>query len=217
MIALITGCSSGMGRALCQKMMEKGFKVIATARNISSMDGLEADIKLELDVTDEKSIRTVVNTVQKKYGHIDILVNNAGFSTRGALEEISVQKVQDMFDVNVFGMIRMIQAFSKMLRESKNGKLINIGSVSGRYTQAANGCYCASKHAVEAISEAARYELSPFGVQVTVIEPGPIDTNFFQKVATNSDTLMNNSKSPYYNIYSKNIKVRDRYHKQCYL
>jgi len=214
MIALITGCSSGIGRTLCKKMKENGYTVIATARKSETLKTLEADSKLELDVTDESSIQKAAEFVQEKYGKIDILVNNAGYSKRGALEEIPMADVSRLFDVNVFGIMRMIQAFAPMMRKEGNGKIINIGSISGRFTQAANGSYCATKHAVEAISEAAGYELSSYKIQVSVLEPGPMETEFFHTLEQNSDGIMQNQNSPYFSIYQQNQKVREK-QKRC--
>lgn len=209
MNVLITGCSSGIGKELCERMTRQGFTVIATARNMESISDLSADMKLPLDVTDLDTIKVAKKAVQERYGSLDILINNAGFSTRGALEEISIASAQKILDVNVIGMIRMIQTFAPLFRTARSGKIINIGSVSGRYTQAANGVYCASKHAVEAISEAARYELAPYHVEVTVLEPGPMETEFFHTMDRNSECVMKNEQSPYYKIYQNNLKTKD--------
>lgn len=207
-VVMVTGCSTGMGRDICEIMSNKGYIVVATARNIDSLKNVSASLKLRLDVTDNELIKSAVNCVLQKFGKIDILINNAGYSARGAMEEIEIDKVRKMFDTNVFGIMNMIQAVLPEMRKVKYGKIINVGSISGKFTQSLNGGYCASKHAVEAISDALRLEMKKYNIQSTVIEPGPIDTNFFSTLSNTSDNLMKNSNSPYYDIYKKDIEFR---------
>ena len=207
-VILVTGCSSGIGKDICKNMKMRGNIVVATARKVGELKELDADLKLELDVTKEESIQKVIDEIIKKYRRIDVLVNNAGYSVRGVIEEVSIDDAEKIFQVNVFGIMRMIQAVAPIMRKNQFGKIINIGSISGRYTQAANGSYCAAKHAVEAISEAARLELAPYNVQVSVIEPGPMQTEFFNTLSKTSDYLMENINSPYHSLYEKDIKFR---------
>lgn len=207
-VALITGCSSGLGRALCNILSSRGYTVIASARHMNKLDGVKANLKVEIDVTDRAMIKEAVQRIMEAYGKIDILVNNAGYTIRGALEEINPLEVSSMFDVNVFGSINMIQAVVPFMRQACSGKVINIGSISGTFSQALNGSYCASKFAVEAINDALRLELHEFGVQSTVIEPGGLDTNFFTTLERNSARLMENENSPYYKLYSHDIQYR---------
>lgn len=207
-VTLITGCSSGLGRRLCILLAEKGYRVIATARDISKIDQVPADIKLEMDVTDEKSVKNAMETVIRQYGRIDILVNNAGYSFRSAIEEIDLNEMSKMFEVNVYGVIRTIQAAAPYMRKQNSGKIINIGSISGKLTGYVNGSYCASKHAIEAITDAARMELQSFGIQVSVLEPGAINTEFFNTLSKNSDVKMKNNKSPYIGLYQKDLNYR---------
>ena len=209
-VVLITGCSSGIGRRLCILLAEKGYLVAATARDISKIHDIPAALKLKMDVTDEESIKTAVETVIRQYGRIDILVNNAGYSVRSAIEEIDLKEMSKMFEVNVYGVIRMIQAVAPYMRKQNSGKIINIGSISGKLTSYVNGSYCASKHAIEAISDAARMELQSFGIQVSVIEPGAINTEFFNTLSINSDEKMKNSKSPYIGLYQKDLNYRKK-------
>lgn len=178
-VVLITGCSTGIGRELSKILMKKGYTVVATARNVESLTDLPASLKLPLDVTQQESIHAAVNEVISRFHKIDILVNNAGYSIRGALEEINIESAKSMFDVNVFGILNTIQAIVPEMRKRQSGKIINIGSISGKFAQPINGAYCASKYAVEALSDALRLELSSYHIQVTVIEPGPIQTHFF--------------------------------------
>lgn len=209
-VVLVTGCSTGMGRDICEILTHKGYKVVATARKVESLKEVSAALKLRLDVTDKALIKSVVHEVVEKFGKIDILINNAGYSTRGAIEEVEIDKVREVFEVNVFGIINMIQAVLPEMRKAKQGKIINIGSISGRFTQAINGGYCASKHAVEAISDALRLELKKYHIQSTVIEPGPIETHFFSTLSNTSDKLMKNAQSPYYDFYKKDMDYRKR-------
>lgn len=209
-VTLITGCSSGLGRRLCVLLADKGYRIVATARDISKIDQVPADMKLELDVTDETSIKNAIEKVIRQYGRIDILVNNAGYSARSAIEEIDLKQMSKMFEVNVYGVIRTIQAVAPYMRKQNSGKIINIGSISGKLTGYVNGSYCASKHAIEAISDAARLELQSFGIQVSVLEPGAINTEFFNTLSKNSDEKMKNNESPYIGLYQKDLNYRKK-------
>lgn len=209
-VVLITGCSSGVGRELCRSLSEKGARVVATARVPERLEEMPAALKLALDVTDQDSIEQAVAAVMNAYGRIDVLVNNAGYSVRAAVEEIELGEMTRMFDVNVYGIVRMIQAVAPIMRQQGSGRIINIGSVSGRLTGLVNGGYCASKHAVEAISDAARLELQGFGIEVTVLEPGAMDSDFFRTLAHTSDARMHNSQSPYQPFYQRDLAFRKK-------
>ncbi|MCB2358712.1 SDR family oxidoreductase [Clostridium estertheticum] len=209
-VVLITGCSTGIGRGLCKILFDKGYTVVATARNVEDLKDLPASLKLLLDVTQKESINAAINEVISRFHKIDILVNNAGSSIRGALEEISVKSAQSMFDVNVFGIINMIQVVVPEMRKKHSGKIINIGSISGKFVQPINGAYCASKYAVEALSDALRLELNSYNIQVTVIEPGPIKTNFFKTLVNNSSDLMSNPNSCYFRFYESDARNRKK-------
>ncbi|AQR89892.1 SDR family NAD(P)-dependent oxidoreductase [Clostridium saccharobutylicum] len=148
-VILITGCSTGIGRELCKILSDRGYIVVATARNVENLKDLPVSLKLSLDVTKKESISHAINEVISRFQRIDILVNNAGYSIRGALEEINVESAKNMFDVNVFGIINMIQDVVPIMRKKGAGKIINIGSISGKFVRAINGAYCASKFAVE--------------------------------------------------------------------
>lgn len=208
-VILITGCSTGIGRELCKYLFRKGYTVVATSRNVEALKDLPASLRLSLDVTQKESIHAAVKKVISRFHKIDILVNNAGYSMRGALEEINVENTKSMFDVNVFGIINMIQAVVPEMRRKKSGKIINIGSISGKFVQPINGTYCASKFAVEALSDTLRLELHNYNIQVTVIEPGPINTNFFKTMADCSNDLMSNSNSCYSCFYESDAKHRN--------
>ena len=126
-VILITGCSTGIGRELSKILSEKGYTVVATARSVETLKDLPVSLKLSLDVTQKESISIAIREVMSRFKKIDILVNNAGYSTRGALEEIDVNKAKSMFDVNVFGIINMIQAVVPEMHKNQSGKIINIG------------------------------------------------------------------------------------------
>lgn len=209
-VVLITGCSTGIGRGLAEKLSVCGYQVVATARDVSSIRDLPVNLKLPLDVTEEISIKTAVDKVLERYGRIDVLVNNAGYATRGVIEELPMAKIQREFDVNVFGIVRMVQAVAPIMRTQRSGKIINIGSISGQFSQPVNGAYCASKFAVEALSESLRYELRGWNIQVTVIEPGPIDTSFVKTSTDNSNDITGNPDSPYAGLYTSDREFRQK-------
>jgi NADP-dependent 3-hydroxy acid dehydrogenase YdfG len=177
-VVLITGCSSGIGRALCSAMGSRGYAVAATARDPGTLEGLDVPMKARLDVTDPESARRAVEEAASRFGRLDVLVNNAGYSIRGALELLPPESVLRMLEVNVVGIVNMLAAAIPLMRARGTGKIVNIGSISGRFSQPLNGAYCASKHAVEALSDAMRVELMGSGIQATVIEPGPVRSGF---------------------------------------
>lgn len=200
-VVLITGCSTGIGRDLAQRLAQSGYTVVATARKVQTLEGLQVALKLPLDVTQPGSIRQAVDCILQQFGRIDVLVNNAGYALRGAVEEIPVERAQQMFDANVFGVMRMIQAVVPAMRQQKSGCIVNISSVVGKIVTPANGTYAATKFALEALSDALRYELEPFGIRVVVVEPGSIKTQFHTTVKTNGQEIFSNLASPYRSLY----------------
>ena len=177
---LITGCSSGIGNATAEHLAGDGWKVYATARRPETIDGLKnaGCETLALDVTDENSMQAAVNAVAEAEGGVGVLVNNAGYSQSGAVESVPMEQVHHQFETNVFGLLRMSQLVLPNMREQRWGKIVNISSMGGRLTFPGGGLYHATKYAVEAISDALRFEVRGFGVDVIVIEPGLIVTNF---------------------------------------
>lgn len=208
-VILITGCSTGIGHDLAQQLTRNGYTVAATARNINTISDLEAALILPLDVTNQDSIQKAVDSVIQKFGRIDVLVNNAGFCQIGAIEELSNDQVQQMYDVNVFGVMRMIKAVVPIMRKQKSGRIINISSIAGRLVTPVNGAYSSSKFALEAISDALRMELEPFNIQVVLIEPGAIKTNFDKTVHVHGDKVLSNPTSPYLSLYRVYQRVSD--------
>lgn len=180
---LITGCSSGIGHALCERVLERGERVVCTARDASKLSDLVARfpntaIALPLDVTDPASVASAVETAIARTGGIDVLVNNAGFGTVGALEEVDEEPVRQAFDANVYGPYRMIRMLLPHMRERGRGRILNVSSMTG-FAGVPGFCfYSATKFAVEGMSEALAQEVAPFGIKVTLIEPGPFRTDF---------------------------------------
>jgi NADP-dependent 3-hydroxy acid dehydrogenase YdfG len=177
---LITGCSTGIGRATAEHLAAKGWNVYATARKLDSIEDLESRgcKLLALDVCDESSMQSAVAAVEQAEGAVGVLVNNAGYSQSGAVESVSLDQVRRQFETNVFGLVRMIQLVLPGMRRQRWGKIVNISSMGGKLTFPGGGFYHGTKHAVEAISDALRWEVRGFGVDVVVIEPGLIKTQF---------------------------------------
>lgn len=177
---LITGCSTGIGRATAERLARSGWRVYATARKVESVKDLEAAgcRTLPLDVTDEDSMRAAVGEVEGAEGAVGVLVNNAGYSQSGAVEVVPMEKVRRQFETNVFGLARMCQLVLPGMRRQGWGRIVNLSSVGGRMTFPGGGYYHATKHAVEAISDALRFEAAGFGVRVVVVQPGLIRTEF---------------------------------------
>ena len=177
---LITGCSTGIGRAAAEQLATSGWKVYATARDVEKIKDLAVRgcELLPLDVTDEASMRTAVEEVERREGAVGVLINNAGYSQSGAVEEVSMEKVRRQFETNVFGLVRMCQLVLPGMRRQGWGRIVNISSMGGKLTFPGGGYYHATKYAVESISDALRFEVAGFGVKVVVIEPGLIRTSF---------------------------------------
>lgn len=177
---LITGCSSGIGRATALRLAGSGWSVYATARRPESIAELgEAGCRtLALDVTDEDSMRAAVDAVEQAEGAVGVLINNAGYSQSGAIETVPMDAVRRQFETNVFGLVRLTQLALAKMRAQRWGKIVNLGSMGGRLTFPGGGHYHATKHALEAISDALRFELRGFGIDVILLEPGLITTDF---------------------------------------
>jgi NAD(P)-dependent dehydrogenase (short-subunit alcohol dehydrogenase family) len=177
---LITGCSTGIGRATAVHLAQLGHSVYATARRTESIEDLpERGCRtLALDVTDEESMRAAVAAVEEAEGAVGALVNNAGYSQSGAVESVPLDSVRAQFETNVFGLLRMCQLVLPGMRRRGSGRIVNVSSMGGRLTFPGGGVYHATKHAVEALSDAMRFEVRGFGVHVSIIEPGLIKTRF---------------------------------------
>src|SRR5207245_7208823 len=177
---LITGCSSGIGRATALRLAQGGWTVYASGRRPESLAALaDAGCRtLALDVTDEGSARAAVARVEQECGAVGVLINNAGYSQSGAIETVPLDAARRQFETNVFGVVRLIQLVLPKMRAQCWGKMVNVGSMGGRLTFPGGGHYHATKHALEALSDALRFEVGGFGIDVILLEPGLITTEF---------------------------------------
>jgi NADP-dependent 3-hydroxy acid dehydrogenase YdfG len=193
---LITGCSSGIGHATAERLLADGHTVYATARRPESIDDLAAKgaKTLALDVTNEESMTTAVEHVNQAEGAVGVLINNAGYSQSGAVESIPLADVRRQFETNVFGLVRMCQLVLPAMRAQRSGKIVNIGSMGGKLVFPGGGIYHATKYAIEALSDALRFEVRGFGVDVILIEPGLIKSGFGEVAA---DSVTKSDADPY--------------------
>jgi NADP-dependent 3-hydroxy acid dehydrogenase YdfG len=175
---LITGASTGIGRLTATELAQRGHRVIATARDRSSLDDLDVAVKLRLDVTDQSSVDAAI----AEAGEIDVLIANAGLMTMGAVEAVPTEEVERLFDANVIGLARSVRAVLPQMRTRGKGRLVLLSSVLGRAVLPAFAAYSASKFAVEAYGEALAMELAPFGVDVVIAEPGPTSSGLLEKM-----------------------------------
>lgn len=175
-VVLVTGASAGIGKAIARRLLRDGWIVYGGARRVSQMDDLvgEGAKALSLDVTDDASMRTAVEAILGAEGRIDALVNNAGYGSYGAVEDVPLEEARRQFEVNVFGAARLAQLVLPRMRAVGHGTIVNITSMGGRIWMPIGGWYHATKHALEALSDAMRVEARPFGVDVVVIQPGAI-------------------------------------------
>ena len=177
-VALVTGASSGIGKAAALALVDAGYRVVGTSRDASKVAPLGGVTFVDLDVADDASVTTAVNQVIERFGRIDVLVNNAGFGSGGAAEESSTAQDQRVFDINVFGVIRMTKAVLPHMRAQRSGRIVNISSIVGFIPVPYMAVYAASKHAVEGYSESLDHEVREHGVRVVLVEPAATSTPF---------------------------------------
>jgi NAD(P)-dependent dehydrogenase (short-subunit alcohol dehydrogenase family) len=192
---LITGCSTGLGRALAQTVLAHGHNAVVTARNVNAVKDIAADfpgtaLALPLDVTDKEQISSAVQQAQARFGGIDVLVNNAGYGYRAAVEEADDADIRQLFDTNLFGAVDMIKAVLPDMRAKRAGAILNISSIGARISPAGSGYYSATKAALEGLSGSLHKELQPLGISVTAIEPGAFRTDFAGRSLTQSATAI---------------------------
>lgn len=188
-VVLITGCSSGIGKATALRLAGQGHTVYATARKLAAIAELERHgcRPLALDVCDEASMTAAVRQIEAAHGAVDVLVNNAGYSQSGAIEAVPLDRVRAQFETNVFGLVRLCQLVLPAMRLRRSGRIVNLSSMGGRLVFPGGGFYHATKYAVEAISDALRFEVRGFGIHVVLIEPGLIRTSFSEAAVGSMD------------------------------
>lgn len=209
-VALITGCSSGIGYETSILLAKNGFRTYATMRNTDKGDKLNEiaekenlDLKIiKLDVTDDYSIKNAINEIIQETNRIDVLVNNAGNNIAGAVEDLSIEEFKEQFETNFFGLIRVTKVVLPIMRKQNNGIIVNLSSIAGKMAIPLNSAYVSSKFAVEGFSESIRYELEDFGIKVILIEPGVIKSNFYENIKMSKNSLMD-PKSAYQPITQK--------------
>lgn len=186
-VALVTGASSGMGEITAVLLSQKGYKVYGAARRTDKMKSLEAKgvSVISLDLTKDESIVDCVNTILQKEGKIDILINNAGYGSYGAVEDVSIEEAKRQFEVNIFGLARLTQLILPSMRKQHFGRIVNISSIGGKIYTPYGAWYHATKHALEGWSDCLRIETKPFGIDVVIVEPGGIKTEWGSIAADN--------------------------------
>ncbi|MGD1254360.1 oxidoreductase [Mycobacterium seoulense] len=192
---LITGCSSGLGRALAEAVIEAGHHAVVTARDVAKVADLAAGapervLAAALDVTDPAQVASAVGQAHDRFGHVDVLVNNAGYGYRAAVEEGDDAEVRALFETHFFGTVAMIKAVLPGMRARRSGAIVNISSIGATVTPVGSGYYAAAKAAIEGMSGALRGELAPLGVSVTIVEPGAFRTDFAGRSLVQSATVI---------------------------
>jgi len=213
-VAVVTGSSSGIGFETSLLLAKNGFFTYATMRNLDKSNKI-IDLKLkeklplevlELDVTDDKSVKEAIEMIANEQGTVNVLVNNAGYALVGPLEELSIQEFKEQFETNVFGAIRVTQAVLPIMRKQRHGTIVNISSIAGRIGFPLTCAYVSSKFALEGLSESMAYEIDQFGITVILIEPGVIKTNFDNNLKLGKKVSTTNDRnSPYADITEKRI------------
>jgi NAD(P)-dependent dehydrogenase (short-subunit alcohol dehydrogenase family) len=179
-VAFVTGASSGIGEATAHRLLTDGFRVFVGARRVDRMEKLAAQgaTPLALDLTDDASIIAAIDAIRTQAGRLDVLVNNAGYGSYGALEDVPLAEARRQFEVNVFGLARLCQLTLPMMRAQKYGRIVNVTSIGGKMWEPMGSWYHATKFAVEGLSDCLRVEVKPFGIDVIVVEPGAIQTEW---------------------------------------
>ena len=196
-VILLTGASSGIGYQTAESLSKEGHVVYGAARRIEKMETLKQfGVKpIYLDVTDEESIKSAIDTIIRNEGRIDVLINNAGYGSYGAIEDVEINEARRQFEVNLFGLARLVQLVLPHMRKQKSGRIINVSSMGGRLTTYFGAWYHATKYALEAFSDALRMEVADFGIDISLIEPGGIKTEWGMIAA---DKLANSAKNGAY-------------------
>jgi short-subunit dehydrogenase len=215
-VALITGCSSGIGYETALMLGRNGFRTFATMRNTKKSDSLQEIIRKEgldvsiqqLDVNDNASIENTINNIKNEANRIDVLINNAGFGLVGFFEDLTLDEIRDQFETNFFGVLNITKKIIPIMRLQKSGTIINISSGAGQVGFPGISAYVSTKFAIEGFSESLTYELLPYGIKVVIIEPGVIKTNFFRNCKVSEHSVKKNSTySPSLDKFQKNMEI----------
>ena len=203
---IVTGCSKGLGKALVQELLAQGYPVAGTSRSRESLEKMlgaesESFLPLAMNVKDEADVKQAVSRVLEKFGRIDVVVNNAGFTHLATVEEMSDADVREEFDINVFGMLNVVRSVLPVMRTQKSGHIFNVSSLGAYNVGPLSGIYCATKHAVKAISETLAQEVKAFGIHVTDVKPGFMRTEFFGSFYKTTAP----EGSPYKPLYDENM------------
>ena len=209
LVALVTGASSGIGKAIAQQLITDGYTVYVASRRVEKMSDLESvgAISMKMDITNEDDIVNTVEKIKQEQGGVDVLVNNAGFGSYGAMEDITIDDARYQFEVNLFGLARLTQAVLPYMRENRAGRIINISSMGGKIYTPLGSWYHATKHALEGWSDCLRLELDSFGIDVIIIEPGIIETEFGKVML--EPMLQRSGNSAYREITAKMAKATE--------
>jgi NAD(P)-dependent dehydrogenase (short-subunit alcohol dehydrogenase family) len=211
LVVLLTGCSSGIGLATAREAARRGHRVYASARRadgLKSLLGSPGVNTLELDVTKQGAAAKAIGEILASEGRLDALVNNAGYGQYGAIEDVSLEQWRRQYEVNVFGTLETIRAALPAMRQARRGTIVIVSSVAGKVSIPFSAPYCSSKHALEAISDALRVEVAPFGIRVVVVEPGPIET-LFGKRAKEEVAQILRRPGPYASSYAGAERAMD--------
>ena len=215
-VALITGCSSGIGYETALMLGRNGFRTFATMRNTKKSDSLQEIIRKEgldvsiqqLDVNDNASIENTINNIKNEANRIDVLINNAGFGLVGFFEDLTLDEIRDQFETNFFGVLNITKKIIPIMRLQKSGTIINISSGAGQVGFPGISAYVSTKFAIEGFSESLTYELLPYGIKVVIIEPGVIKTDFFRNCKVSEHSVKKNSTySPSLDKFQRNIEI----------
>lgn len=203
-VVLVTGASSGIGAATASRLVSAGYVVYGAARRVDRIAELPGVIPVEMDITDEGQVSAAVTRIIGEQGRLDVLVNNAGFAQYGPVEEVSIDAARYQFEVNIFGLARLTQLVIPHMRAQKAGTIVNISSMGGRIYTPLGAWYHATKHALEGWSDCLRVELKPLGIDVVIIEPGGIATEFSDVLAQHTSQLPSSAaNSPYQDLTDK--------------
>ncbi|MBN1483308.1 MAG: SDR family oxidoreductase [Chloroflexia bacterium] len=206
-VVLITGASSGLGRAAARHLADRGYQVYGTSRRPPQELAGESFPLLQMDVTDEDSVRRAVAEVIERAGRIDVLLNNAGFGLAGAVEDTSIEEARRQFETNFFGLLRVTRAVLPSMRERRAGLIVNTSSIGGLIGVPFTSMYAATKFAIEGLSEVLRLELRPWGIRVVLVEPGDFSTAFTSRRV---QTAASQGDSPYAGAFARSLAIIER-------